>query len=524
MPNDLTLEVQIGSGSGTDSATRRVLEEELLLKPKMVSLEIPFTPSGVATPLGCAYRLIGSTVRNRQIDMRGRVSIAPSQILIPTLTRDEIGRAWPGASGDPVNTQQHAFHGRQKEIHEIDAAIRASDRQRSIIVIGQRRIGKTSLLLEMVRSLPPQLGIPCGAFVDVAGLQIPDDRGSIPAAFFQSIVAQLDDNPENEPLRKALRDDRHIDIRRLARGLDPQASFAAALEGLVDRLDQSSGGLSSRLALFVDEFDRFVSPHLTGRRDEVDALMWQLRQIVQRSRRISLILAGSGLQKLLFENYEQALYGSMDVVSVEPFRWDTDRPAIRDTFLPERVRSQLCSRDQVDSVCRHATEVCGGHPWYLAVFGRSAAVLAKGRQFTVPLLNEVLDTVVRHDPLRTGATDALTNDPARFYAPSLESLARLDDRSQAIAKTVLARLAQRVTVEFPWLPVTTALSAPELVGATDERERRAAIQNLEKEQIVLVDRKESRVRIRTPITAAALRDRALSIMEEALLTLRLASQ
>ena len=523
VPYDLAVEIQIGSGSSTNSVTRRVLEEELLLKPKIVSLDIPFTPSGVATPLDCAYRLIGSTVRNRQIDVRGRVTIAPSQILIPTLTRHEIETAWPGASGDPVNTQQHAFHGREKEIHEIDAAIRASDRQRSIIVIGQRRIGKTSLLLEMVRSLPPQLGTPCGAFVDVAGLQIPDDRGSIPGAFFQSIVAQLDKNPENEPLRKALRGERHIDVTKLARGLEPHVSFTAALEGLVDRLNESSGGLTSRLALFVDEFDRFVSPYLTGRRDEVDALMWQLRQIVQRSRRISLILAGSGLQKLLFENYEQALYGSMDVVSVEPFRWDTDRPAIRDTFLPERVRSQLCSSELVDSVCHHATEVCGGHPWYLAVFGRSAAVLAKGRQLTVPLLNEVLDTVVRHDPLRTGVTDALTNDPARFYAPSLESLGRLDDRSQAIAKTILARLAQRVTVEFPWLPVTTALSAPELVSTTDERERRAAIQNLEKEQIVVIDRKESRVRLRTPITAAALRDRALSIMEEALLTLRSAS-
>jgi AAA+ ATPase superfamily predicted ATPase len=44
------------------------------------------------------------------------------------------------------------------------------DRPGSIMLFGQRRVGKTSLLFQMVEELPPHKGSVAGAFVDVSGL------------------------------------------------------------------------------------------------------------------------------------------------------------------------------------------------------------------------------------------------------------------------------------------------------------------------------------------------------------------
>jgi hypothetical protein len=520
VPTDLLLEIQLVSGSQTAPVTRKLLEDEPLLKTRIYPIEIPLSGVSESGALNLAYRLTGKTVRNQSIDSRGHLVVDAFQPTGSPLVAYDIARAWPGASGDPVERGERGFYGREREMHAIEAAIRAPDRQRSVMVIGQRRIGKTSLLLEMIRSLPPRLGAPCGVFLDIAGHGLPAEQQSMTAALFASILDQLDKFPENAPLRDCLRGSRKVDIQRFARGLDARSSLPAALDGLVDRLNAESGGVVSRLAVFIDEFDRFVNPYLTGRGEEVGALMWQLRQIVQRSARISLVLAGSGLQRLFVKQYREALYGSIETVMLEPFTWDRDRSAIQDTFLPASVRDRLCEPDRRTEVCRHALEICGGHPWYLAILGRGAATLSKGRPFTVPLLNRAVDELTRTDTTEINKGDPVRNDPGRFYSPVFESLALLDDRSFAVAKIVLAHIAQRVTLEFPWLPLAAAQNPPDIAQDTTDRERSQALRNLEEVEAVFVDRKESRVRIRIPITAAALRHRAVSVIEEATLVLR----
>jgi hypothetical protein len=515
VPTDLSLEIQLGSDSKAQPVTKKLLEDEALLAPRTCPIDIPLVGMQEVGTLNLAYRLTGKTVRNQPIDSRGRFVVEVFESLGSSIAPDDIARAWPGASGDPVKRGERGFHGRENEMRAVDEAIRGGERQRSVMVIGQRRVGKTSLLLEMVRSLPPKAGAPCGVFIDVSGLQIPAERGAMAGALFGSIVSQLAELDENGALRECLQGPKKAEVRRLARGLDPQVSLAAALDGLVDRFCDESGGVVPRLAIFVDEFDRFVGPYLSGRRDEVDALMWQLRQIVQRSNRISLVLAGSGLQRLFLENYEEALYGSLETVRVDPFTWEGDREAIESTFLPGLVRERLCRKEKQTEVCIHATNICGGHPWYLAILGRAAATIAKGRPFTISLLNRVLDQVARVDTADVTGGSALHNDPGRFYSPVFESLARLDDRGRPIAKAVLAHIAQRVTLEFPWLPLRDAQAPPDIVQETTDRERSHALQALERVQAIVVDRRASRVRIRTPITAVALRHRAVSLIEEA---------
>src|SRR5205823_2755171 len=161
----------------TTSATQKLLENEPLLKTKSCTVEILLSDVHASGVLNLAYRLTGRTVRNQTIDSRGNLEVDAIHATAFPLAPDEIARAWPGAGGDPVERGNRGFYGRDREMRAIDAALRASDRQRSVMVIGQRRVGKTSLLLEMARSLPPRPGATCGVFVDVCGLQIPEERG-----------------------------------------------------------------------------------------------------------------------------------------------------------------------------------------------------------------------------------------------------------------------------------------------------------------------------------------------------------
>jgi hypothetical protein len=342
----------------------------------------------------------------------------------------------------------------------------------------------------------------------------------MPKAFFDYVVSALDSNPRNAPIRRALEDrtGTKVEIHRLAKSLNPGASLADALEGLVERLSEQSKGSVSRIALFVDEFDRFVKPLLSERKTEVDRLMWSLRQIVQLSRRISLVLAGSGLQRLFVEHYDDALFGSIDEVELKPFNWGDDQEAIQSTFIPLKadLRERLCKGDSFRAITKHAYELCGGHPYYLAMLGYAAALFSRGHQLTPPLLNHVAELMIRGEIRSVGPNI----DAKRFYAHIFETLQILRSRTSVIAKILLAHISQRTTADYPWLAISDAIEAPDILQFTDEGERLDALNALEKERALEIDRAASRVRIRVPLMSAAVREDAIVIRQEALRELK----
>jgi hypothetical protein len=432
-------------------------EEEALLKEKVIPIQAPLITSDSAGGiLQLPYRFTGTTIQGSQIDIRGSWTLQSTGKVSEVIPDGLIRAAWPGATGEPVNRSgtDRGFYGREQEIREVEAHLQAPDRQRSVMIFGQRRIGKTSLLVEMVDMLKPSPGHVCGVFLDVAGLSIPDERGSMPKAFFDYVVSALDSHPRNAPIRRALEDrtGTKVEIHRLAKSLNPGASLADALEGLVERLSEQSKGAVSRIALFVDEFDRFVKPLLSERKTEVDRLMWSLRPIIQLSRRISLVLAGSGLQRLFVEHYDDALFGSIDEVELKPFNWGDDQEAIESTFIPLKagLRERLCKGDSFHAITKHAYELCGGHPYYLAMLGYAAALFSRGHQLTPPLLNRVAELMIRGEIRSVGPNI----DAKRFYAHIFETLQILRSRTSVIAKILLAHISQRTTADYPWLAIS----------------------------------------------------------------------
>jgi len=536
-PRSLALHFLTDPASGTlnPPPVMVVTEEEMLLRAKAIEVLIP-DPALVVSGevIDVSYRLLGETILRKPIDLAGRWTFPNTYHNQTLLPAEAIARAWPGASGDPVvsgdcfagdSLASRGFHGREEEEVRIERYLSAPGRGRSLMVFGQRRIGKTSLLLETVQNFPPRRGAVCGAFFDLNSLDTPSGAGEMQGAFFEFVMSKLATEPVNEPLRRALQQAAkgEVNLETLSRGLRPKVALEDALEGLVQRLEQVSGGLISRVAFFFDEFDLFVEPLLSGQREEVLKLHGSLRQIIQRSQRIMLVLAGSGLQRLFTEDYLHPFYGSIDELEVKPFDWATEwgRRAIEKTFLPSHFRPQLCQGDRFSEVAQRAADLTGGHPYYLSMLGFAAARAWRGHPLTPALLNRVADLLIQNK-IDGGTFDI---NRRKFYQPVFQSLKRLSDHEQAVARLMLTSIARLTSTDRQrwkkWRLIEDQfIEDPEVRRLTTEDERLTALKYLEKERVVEFDKGRSEIRIRIPLTAAAIREDARDIHDEALRQLR----
>jgi hypothetical protein len=362
-----------------------------------------------------------------------------------------------------------------------------------------------------VASFNPERDGVAGAFFDVSGLKLAADGSGMATAFFRYLTSQMRglDNAHLGPWVGAEAAER-LDQR--VAGLDPEASLLDCFDTVAQHLGEASQGRIKRLALLVDEFDRFVEPLLSGHREQVQQFLWNLRQVVQRAERVSLILAGSGLQKLLKQGYEDALFGSIDEVHLEPFSWLEDGGAVLDTVFPADFRARLCRPQEAEMLAERACELCGGHPMYLAFLGAAAALLSGGRRLSADFLNRVVEHLVRE-----GVNEpCLQISRKDFYAPTFQTLLRLPRRTQALAKLILVHVAERTTPDFPWEPVASATAAEGIPSDVSRNEALEALKRLEEERVITWDRGSlSRVRISVPLTAAALRQEVVWLRDEA---------
>ena len=459
-------------------------------------------------PLRVPWRLVGRNSRDHKLDVRGSWTVSRAEFASTEFNEPILGY-WQGAYKRPV-VRSAGLHGRTREFEQIRRAISLGGRQSSIMVFGQRRIGKTSVLRELAGEMPPRKGELCGIFLDVSSLTLPSDAAGMAEAFFVFIVDALY-SKENDAVSFLLSRSGNSESIDLRAGLKPQHNLLNAFERLAQRLSERTHGTIERLVLFVDEFDRFVEPLLVGLGNEVSTFMWNLRSVVQRAETVSLVLAGSGLQRLLTDNYKDALFGSITQISLASFSWERDREAVLDTFLPPAIRLRLCRKDEVEAVGYHAWEICGGHPMFLSLLGAAAAALGRGRHWTPAFLNYVVEQLVEVGINAEGVQVERVN----FYGHIFESLLRLPKNVRELAKLLLVHLAEHTTTDFPWLETQRALSPLNLPSSATIDQCEKALKALTAEEAVTQD-KATRVRVTVPITAAALRRGAPEIQREAL--------
>jgi AAA+ ATPase superfamily predicted ATPase len=178
----------------------------------------------------------------------------------------------PYIIGPPLNDQLEIFTGRNSIGLRIEQLLR--DRRRPpLLLYGQRRMGKTSLLNNIGKLLPSNI-IPM--FVDLQGAP---SSASDHAGFLYNLAKGMEKSAKKQGLTLPL-------LTREVLNSDPFTYFYEWL----DKVEQSLGQNTALLAL--DEFEVLDNAIAKGRFDEQDVL-GMLRHLIQHRPRFKVLLAGS---------------------------------------------------------------------------------------------------------------------------------------------------------------------------------------------------------------------------------------
>lgn len=179
----------------------------------------------------------------------------------------------PYIIGVPLTKQQEIFIGRTDISARLEQLL--LDRRRPpLLLYGQRRMGKTSLLNNLGRLLPSSI-IPL--FVDLQG---PASRASDHAGFLYNIARGMVDSARRQ------RNLELFPLTREALASDPFTEF----DEWLDRVEQALGEHTALLAF--DEFEVLYSALVEGRFSET-AVLGMLRHLIQHRPCFKVLLAGS---------------------------------------------------------------------------------------------------------------------------------------------------------------------------------------------------------------------------------------
>jgi len=179
----------------------------------------------------------------------------------------------PYIIGVPLNEQQEIFSGRTHLGTRIEQLI-LDRRHPPLLLYGQRRMGKTSLLNNLGRLLPNSI-IPM--FVDLQG---PVSSATDYAGFLYNIARAMIESAQRQSAFTL------PPLTRETLAPDPFTYFDEWLDKVEKTLDQNIALLS------LDEFEALDAAISKGRFDEQDVL-GMLRHLIQHRPRFKLLLAGS---------------------------------------------------------------------------------------------------------------------------------------------------------------------------------------------------------------------------------------
>jgi len=200
-------------------------------------------------------RIVGAHVRELAEEAEARQEIANPYII-----------------GVPLTERQEIFVGRTDVGARIEGLL--LDRRRPpLLLYGQRRMGKTSLLNNLGRLLPSTI-VPL--FVDLQG---PATQASDHAGFLYNVARFIADSARRHGLALPR-------LPREALASDPFTRFD-------EWLDEVEGALGQSTALLaLDEFETLDSAIAKGRFDE-EAILGTLRHLIQHRPRFKVLLSGS---------------------------------------------------------------------------------------------------------------------------------------------------------------------------------------------------------------------------------------
>jgi len=240
----------------------------------------------------------------------------------------------PYIIGVPLTERQEIFVGRSAISQHIEQLL-LDRRQPPLLLYGQRRVGKTSLLNNLGRLLPSAI-IPL--FVDLQG---PASRATDHAGLLYNMARSM--------IRAAERQ-RRLALPPLARAdltADPFTVFEEWLEQVEDSLGENLA------LLMLDEFEALDSALAKGRFDE-EMVMGMLRHLIQHRARFKVLLSGSHTLDE-FQRWSGYLI-NVQVVHIGYLQPDEARQLIVSPAKDFALRYETAARERVLALTR-------GHPF-----------------------------------------------------------------------------------------------------------------------------------------------------------------
>ena len=338
-------------------------------------------------------------VRFRPIASRWRRLVAgqKKQLAEEAELRQEIDS--PYIIGVPLTDQQEIFVGRTDISSRIEQLL-VDRRQPPLLLYGQRRVGKTSLLNNLGRLLPTTI-VPL--FVDLQG---PASRAKDDVGFLYNIGRSI--------IRSAKRQ-RVLTIPPLSREallVDPFTTFD-------EWLDEVEVALADRLALLMlDEFEVLATALENGRFDE-NTILGMLRHLIQHRPRFKVLFAGS---HTLDEFQRWASY----LINVQ---------VIHIGYLSQDETCQLVEHPGPEFALRYEPaaservwQLTAGHPFLVQLLCAEVVALKNEQPPAVRRLATVID-------VETAVVPALTH--GSFFFADIEQ-----NQIDAVGREVLRLLAQ----------------------------------------------------------------------------------
>ena len=265
----------------------------------------------------------------------------------------------PFVTGNPLKTND-VFFGREQLIADLADNLQGKYQDNPIVLYGQRRTGKTSLLYALKRYLPKEQYIP--VFYNAEGVDSP-------LSLFWSLANQIYD---------ACRET-GIVLSQPTR--DQYTTYASAQFENNFLRDATSLLGKRRLLLMIDEFESLedaVKDNLLPR-----TIFSFLRKMMQHQRQLSFIFCGTHQLQELTRQYWQIFFNA-----ALPFRI---------TFLDENATKDLIqvpihghfAYDEL-ALMRILT-LTGGHPYFTQLLCHSIVSLVNKRQLGYVTRNEVDD-------------------------------------------------------------------------------------------------------------------------------------
>jgi hypothetical protein len=354
--------------------------------------------------------------------------------------RQEIDN--PYIIGIPLTAHQEIFVGRIHISRQIENLI-LDQRQPPLLLYGQRRMGKTSLLNNLGRLLPRSI---CPLFVDLQG---PVSFASDHAGLFYNLARSM---------RESAQRTREVSLPPLSRETlqhDPFTGFDEWLDAVEQSLAPQP---NASILLLMDEFEALDHALAEGRFSET-AVLGTFRHIIQHRTRFKILLAGSHTLDE-FQRWSSYLINAQ----VVPISYLTEDEAYQ---LIERPVANFSLRYQ-PAASQHVFYLTNGHPFLLQLLCAEVVSLknqqSPDRRYLVT--PEDVETAVPEALMRGSLffADIERNQITRPARQLLLRLARQGEAAGATAEVIAAQFAPDV-----WPDALSLLQQRQLVRQENGR-------------------------------------------------------